>query len=115
MPYADYQYYIDNYLLGKEAVIPTASFAFYAKGATRLIDSTTNNQATDTESVKQCCCELAELAYNADVAKSYPQSEKVGDYAVTYSPQSAVEYAADVGRVLRKWLGNTGFLYCGVG
>lgn len=114
MVYADYAYYTENYLLGKEAVIPTASFSFYANKASRIIDRATWNRATDTDPVKQCCCELAEQCYNEDIAKDKPQSEKVGDYSVSYSASSYEDNQKAQQAIIRRHLADTGLLYCGV-
>ena len=35
--YVDYNYYLNNYLQGREPVIPTASFGFYSMKATNEI------------------------------------------------------------------------------
>ena len=87
--FADYDFYTKEYLFGKKAVIDTASFDFYAKKATQYIrQQTFGNINEDTEipnCVKMCCCDIAELLYNADSNEhSTITSEKVGDLSVSY-------------------------------
>jgi len=117
--YADSTYYTETYLAGKEAVIDTASFTYYARGATMLIGIHTFNRVTDDnipEEVKMCCCELVETLFNADKedAKGIA-SEKVGEYSVTYTSPEAKEkqLAASTASIIYKWLAMTGLLYRG--
>lgn len=119
--FADYDFYTKEYLFGKKAVIDTASFDFYANKATQYIrQQTFGNINEDTEipnCVKMCCCEIAELLYNADKnGHSTITSEKVGDLSVSY------ESAESQGQALSKniksaiylWLSGTDLLYRGV-
>ena len=86
--YADEGYYISEYLCGRKAVIVSA-FDYYARSATLLIKAYTGENVDGNnipESVKLCCCELAELVYNDEKqsANSGISSASVGDESVSY-------------------------------
>ena len=61
MNYADFDFYTSEYLCGKEAVIDTASFNFYARKATQKIKQYTFDIVPKDvpQCVKMCCCEVA--------------------------------------------------------
>lgn len=122
--FADSRYYSEIYLSGREAVVDTASFAFYARKATQEIKRYTGqnvNESNLPDCVKLCCCEVAELLYSAEKAASAHNSgvtsESVGSWSVNYG--SAQENAAGLHRNIRaaiyRWLSGTGLLYLGVG
>lgn len=113
MIYIDENYYKEKYLLGKKAVIDTASFLFYANKASKEIDKYTFGCATEIESVKMCCCELAETLYEHDNSKQKQGvvSEKVDEYSVNYTQ---VDIKSKINEIIRTWLSDTGLLYCGV-
>ena len=53
--YVDYNYYLNNYLQGREPVIPTASFGFYSMKATNEIRGRIyNTLILIDEDVKNC-------------------------------------------------------------
>ena len=86
--YADEGYYISEYLCGRKAVIVSA-FDYYARSATLLIKAYTGENVDRNnipESVKLCCCELAELVYNDEKqsANSGISSASVGDESISY-------------------------------
>ena len=61
MNYADEEYYKNEYLCGKEAVI-NAAFDFYARSATAEIKRFTGRNVDEDnipDCVKNCCCELS--------------------------------------------------------
>ena len=108
---ADYQ----EYLSGKEAVIDTASFAFFARKATQLINQQTfGNISEVTEAIKNCCCEVAESFFKQDQKSAEITSEKVGNYSVTKNVKTAPEYDSERTGIIRSWLLDTGLLYRGV-
>lgn len=41
MAYADYDYYVDNYLLGRAPAVPDIDFPYWEKQAERLLDQHT--------------------------------------------------------------------------
>jgi hypothetical protein len=118
--FADYDFYKNEYLLGRKAVIDTASFAFYARKATGIITQHTfgNIKGEIPECVKMCACELAELLYNYDNAESSNgiTSESVGDMSKSYESTETRKQNLNqsIKSVLSLYLANTGLLYRGV-
>lgn len=121
MIYADSNFYTSEYLCGKEAVIDTASFAFYARKASQLIKKYTfDNIPEDNipECVKMCCCEIAERIYateNSPVSTGV-LSESVGDMSKSYESSSTQTENLDKANKasIQTWLTGTGLLYRGV-
>lgn len=126
--YVDYSYYENNYLQGREAVIPSTSFNFYTKKATNEIrDRIFSLAIIVDEEVKNCTCEIAEFLYEEDMAQRSMNkvnekgitSESVGEYSVSYSNSKSDEYSmknreAKITTIMRNWLGNKGILNRGV-
>lgn len=118
--FADYNFYKSEYLCGKNAVIDTASFDFYARKATQMIKTYTFNNIDESnipECVKLCCCEVAELLYkdeNSTNTKSI-SSERVGDVSVSYESADNQRQALskNIRTVIRSWLADSGLLYRG--
>lgn len=125
MIFADYQFYQEQYLLGKSPLIPENEFKFYANKASNEILNRIkfDFNGEPIEEMKQAMCELAEAQFrqaNSD-SESVPlgvASEKVGEYTVTYKGNSKIEierdYTLKVTSILKKWLGKTGYLYRGI-
>lgn len=121
MNYADEQFYKNEYLCGKKAVIDTA-FDFYARSATQKIKQYTGSNIDEDnipECVKMCCCELAEQFYAAektDNSNGGITSESVGGWSKTYEStenrQQNLDRAAR--QIVYKWLSGTGLLFRGV-
>lgn len=115
--YADYDYYLNDYLHGGDAM-SKGDFDFFAVRASKVIERHTFSRIEEvTEAIKSCCCELAECLqseHSAD-SQSGKTSESVGGYSVSYASatdrrrESQQEYS----RILHLWLGNTGLLYRG--
>ena len=102
------------FLSGKEAVINAASFDFYARKATQLINQQTfGNISEVTDNIKNCCCEVAESFYKQDNDKGIT-SEKVGNYSVSKNVKSGADYSSDRTGIIRSYLLDTGLLYKGV-
>lgn len=121
--FADSKYYSETYLSGKEAVIDTASFAFYARKATQEIRRYTGQNVDESnppECVKMCCCEVAELLYSANqTAATHATgvtSESVGSWSVNYgtAEQNAKTLRGNIRSAVYRWLTGTGLLYLGV-
>lgn len=122
--YADETYYTDSYLLGKAAVIDTAAFSYYARKASLIMDRYTyerleNSVYADTETVKTCCCELAENIYQYETEAEENKnvaSEKTGDYSVTYADKTSnkATHNTEIRQILTLYLAQTGLLYSGV-
>ena len=120
--YADEQFYKNEYLSGKAAVI-TAAFDYYARAASAVIKRQTyDNIGEDIpECVKMCCCELAELIYQSEngmIDKSDVSSETLGNGSYSVSYGNAAERMSAVQskthEIIKRWLFGTGLLYSGV-
>lgn len=121
MNYADKSFYMDTYLAGREAVIDTASFDFYARAASQVINRFTfgNINGTDIpKEVKMCCCELAEHLFGIEKQikeANGKTSEKVADYSVSYEKVVDVKANGDIQsyQIIQNWLLMTGLMYRG--
>lgn len=117
MAYANSDFYINNYLIGKQAVITTA-FDFYARKASKLLDKYTFGRINAvTEEISMCCCEIAELLFVADNVQSFGKSsESVGGWSVSYSTEAEKNKALNEKcyEIAKNWLSNTNLLYRGV-
>lgn len=118
--YIDCDYYKNNYLCGKKAVIDTA-FDFYSRESSAVLSKYINGEIGDNiDEVKLCCCEIAELLYKASNSHNSQsiglKSEKVGDYSVEYEDESNKQDAVnrEIRSIIYKWLAKTGLLYRGV-
>lgn len=135
-PYADVEFYTNEFLQGRAEVIPLTEFNYWANKASQFIDQHTFNRvevelvnriikevevtielAILTE-VKMATCEIAEAFYNNNEATSLTakRSETVGQYSVSYADQKQAqnEFNAQLRSILSRWLGNTDLLYRGV-
>lgn len=118
LQYAEYGFYLNDYLKGREAALNKSDFDFYAVKATKVIEQYTFGRVeTVTDDVKNCCCELAEnmQAEAKTSGRSGVTSERVGDYSVSYASAAdeRTERSAECRHILRLWLGSTGLLYRG--
>lgn len=119
--YADSDFYHNNYLCGRAAVIQTAA-DFYFREATQKIRLYTGSNVDESdipEYVKMCCCEVAEKLYNAeqtDAAVGNVSSESVGGWSKSYESTSARKQRLEkeIRRVIYQWLTGTGLLYRGL-
>ena len=120
--YADKDFYTNEYLCGKEAVINTASFDFYARQATQEIKKLAGWNIDETkipEVVKFCCCEIAEMIFNTEKQETQSAgkaSETVGSWSISYLNQSEISQLCKdkTKEIVFKWLTATGLLYAGV-
>lgn len=129
--YADYGYYIDEYLCGKNPAIPDSEFGFWEKQARREIDARTFGRvkklAEIPEEVKDCVCAIAEVFYSADQVEkiaseagaagplvSYSNDGQSGTFAAPSGIYTTEGRKAEVQRLIWQYLGNTGLLYAGV-
>ena len=122
--YTTVEYYTDKYLMGRQAVIDTAVFPFYALKATQVIKQYTFDNIDENkpilDEIQMCCCELAERLYETEEQnKSKPvgvTSEKVGEYSVSYESSKATEDISNkkIRNIIYSWLSDTGYLYKGV-
>lgn len=122
--YADYEFYIKCYLSGRDPKIPNTDFPYWAMMASFRIREYTFGNADNAdefnESIQMCCCELAEKLYSVEsmkgedgmILQSYGNDGETGTYKVDDLTDSGIE--KEVSRIIRRWLSNTGLLYCGV-
>lgn len=127
--YTTYVFYETTYLQGRQAVLSTADFPYFAMKATHIIKQYTNgtidqNKPID-EVVQYCTCELAEYLFNqvssqqneASVKSlSGITSEKVGEYSVSYASAQTIEATktSAIEGIIKTWLSGTIYLYLGV-
>ena len=116
MIYADFDYYTNTYggtkiddddIFRRIADIASSEMSMYAPGITEA-----------TDEVKKCCCEIVDAicSYEALRENSRIQSEKVGNYSVTYaSPSSlSVQRNEEIQSIISRRLMNTGMMYRGI-
>lgn len=132
MPYVDYEYYVDGYLLGREPAVPEKVFPYWEKQARTEIDKRTFDRIKADETlvsdqVKDCCCELAELLYQAySVAQqtlqeggsgplaSFSNDGQSGTFDLSQSTYTEAGKSGKVREIIYRYLGNTGLLYEGI-
>lgn len=132
MPYVDYEYYVDGYLLGREPAVPEKVFPYWEKQARTEIDKRTFDRIKADETlvsdqVKDCCCELVGLLYQADgVAQqslqegapgplvSFSNDGQSGTFDLSQSVYTESGKAGKVREIIHRYLGNTGLLYTGI-
>lgn len=119
--YADYDFYTNEYLCGREAVIDTASFMFCAKKASYIIKGYTLENIDESnipECVRLCCCDIAEQLYKADKnnISSGISSESVGDQSISYESSDSQRQAMsqNIKSAVYSYLSGTGLLYRGI-
>lgn len=129
--YADYQYYITQYLLGREPTLPEEEFLFWEKQAAKEIDKYTmgrihslKNGAPDE--AKECTCEIAELLYTANslsenavkqgaagLLTSYNNDGESGSYDLSVSSYTEEGKRRKIRKIIWSGLAHTGLLYAG--
>ncbi len=107
MAYVDYTYYISEYMLGKTPAVAEKEFPYWEKQARTVVDQFTFGRvAADPalliDAVKDCCCELAELLYQAD------------QIALSQSVYTESGRQNKVREIIYRYLAHTGLLYAGV-
>lgn len=116
--YADYEYYKDIFLGGKEAQISASDFEYYENQAENKINMYTYDRLKKAdeipEAVKSCVCAIAERIniHEKDVKNNGIASEKVGDYSVSYVSQSVLkeQLKTDIQEIITEYLFSTGLL-----
>lgn len=131
MIYADFDYYANDYLCGRDPVIPDESYLFWEKAARHEVDALTYNKIPKLseipEAVKECICAVAELLYRSEkltagsleqgfagAMVSYSNDGQSGSYDVSGSAYTESGRKAEVRRLCRQYLIGTGLLYAGV-
>lgn len=122
--YADIEFYKNRYLFGRAPKIPDAEFPYWAMLASGEIRQRTFGRIDVLDEVPEeagmCCCELAEKMYSVEAVKdesgmilqSYGNDGETGTYKTDDLSDSGVRRS--ISAIIRKWLVNTGLMYCGV-
>lgn len=120
--YADEKFYTEEYLSGKDAVISSNHRYFFREASLMINQYTFGNIDPENipQSVKMCCCELAESIFSRDRILSKNNgisSESVGGWSVNYASSSDVnsEFKKTVKNIIFKWFADADLLYRGVG
>lgn len=130
--YTDYEYYVNEYLLGKSPLISEDDFPYFEKQARSEIDKYTFGRISRdnrlvSEKVKDCTCAIAELLYMADrlseqafqegaagPLSSFSNDGQSGTYDLSQSAYTESGKKAKVKQLIYKYLGDTGLLYSGI-
>lgn len=130
--YAEHEYYLSGYLLGRSPVVPEDVFLFWEKQAEKEIDKCTygclrGHMELVSDDVRDCVCELAELLYQADKVSeqtrqqggvgplaSYSNDGQSGTFDLSHSIYTEEGKAKKVRDIIYKYLSRTGLLYAGV-
>lgn len=122
--YADSEFYRIQYLLGRAPKIPDADFSYWAMLASGEIRQRTFSRMDNLEDIPEeagmCCCELAEKMYSVEsmkdesgmILQSYGNDGETGTYKTDDLSERGIRKSVD--QTIRKWLANTGLMYCGV-
>ena len=108
-------FYLGQYLLGRNAVLPRNEFLFWEKKARAYLDQLTFNRIQrdrglidkHLNEIGGCLCELAEFLYLNEGSEN-KVSEAIPGRSVAY--QKGTERA-----ICRRWLDETGLTYRGWG
>lgn len=119
--FADYDFYINKYLSGRNAAVSAANFTMLARKATQKIKIFTGSNVDESnipECVKMCCCEITELLYKEETTSQNHgvASESVQGWSKAYESTESRAQAADkaIKTCVYEWLSGTGLLYRGV-
>lgn len=122
--YTDTEFYEHYYLLGREPKISEKEFNYWSMLASANIRRITfgciDHMENVPDEVQMCCCEVAEKLYIADRARgedgmlhqSYGNDGETGTFKTDELSEEAVQKS--ISQIIRKWLANTGLMYCGV-
>lgn len=130
MIYTDDEFYKNQYLLGRKPVIDSG-FNFYARQSSQIIDQYTFGRLSNVqqvpEEVQLCCCELAELLYQAETVAqaslqqggagplaSYSNDGESGTFDLSQSSYTEAGKEAKAKEIIYRYLGNSGLLFVGV-
>lgn len=119
--YADFAFYGTSFL---GTAIAQADFSRLALNASVVIDMLTFDRAaavveaaTDTatiEKIQMATCAVAETLQSVEQSGGSIQSERVGNYSVTYQTQAPKAETSQARDAAKKYLWNTGLMYRGL-
>ena len=132
MAYADYRYYVQEYLREKEPVISETEFPYFEKQAEKEIDLRTFNRIRSnhtllTVDVKECACAVAEFLCEAENVvrgataqglagplASWSNDGESGSVDLSQSCYTESGKKAKIREIISIHLSHTGLLYAGV-
>ena len=92
--YANYNDYVNIYLLGRSGLIPEASFPYFSTRATKRINDRINVDSIDnvTESVIWCTCAIAERLFLLE-RENDREKKSISDSgtSITYNQEDSKE------------------------
>ncbi|MBR4874665.1 MAG: hypothetical protein IKU87_02455 [Clostridia bacterium] len=103
-----------NLYSGENNKIPEKSFSFFLSKAESFLNSLTMGKLApfcETEEVKRCACEIAEIYYKGSQRLGI-SSENNDGYSVSYNAVACDKAAAEIAIF---YLESTGLLYRGIG
>ena len=109
--YATLEDYKKIFLMGREQLIPDASFPFYSSRASETIGLIELD--TIPNYLVKCTCEVAEILFNQNSSISQSikgvQSEKIGSYSVTFADLKTLDITTRnlIRSTIIKYLANT--------
>lgn len=121
MVYADEDFYLNNYLLGREPLI-TTGFGYYARAASQDMDRYLNDSPDDYQEIASlCCCEVAEAIFRYEKVSggvkaplvSYSNDGQSGQFDMTNYTKEG--HQRNVYSIIRRHFEDTGLLFMGVG
>lgn len=122
--YADYDFYKNSYLHGREAKISESDFDYWSFLVSSEMRQHTfgrlDSLAEIPDEVRMCCCEISEKRYTFENAKdesgmilqSFGNDGQTGTYKT--DGMSEADVIQETYKIMHRWLGMTGLLYCGV-
>lgn len=131
MAYVEYEYYMENYLLGREPAVPEKEFPYWAKQAGREVDAVTFDRLKKrldlvTDDVRDFTCAVCELLYKsaaitdeaaangaAGPLSSFSNDGQSGTYATAESVYTETGKKMEISRLAMQYLSGTGLLYQG--
>lgn len=129
--YADFTYYTDTYLCGRDENVPEDDWEFFEKQARYEIDRLTYNRIGSLDeipdAVKECTCAVTELLYDADQQTRAYKSQGLAGPLSSWSndgQSGSVDLGQSVStesgrrkgiyQLVLKYLSGTGLMYSGV-
>ena len=118
--YAEYDYYLNSYLMNAPPVVPEELYFYWEKKACREVDNWTfkrlhGHREFVTDDVKNCVCELAEFMYQAhSILEQAAKNNGAGSFDISESPYTETGQKKKIREIIRSNLADTGLLFTGV-
>lgn len=111
--YADKEFYLNEFLLGRTAIIPDDDILYWLRKASSRINRKNIEIDEIPDYLKNCTCEVAEALF-LDSEKKFigmmPSSQSVGEYSKNSpsdSRQERKELESEINRIINDWLVET--------